>query len=483
MKTERLTRIAPWLFAGIYFLLSMNLPFWGDSIASVSKAAVRIFEEGLNRPWNYPNADPGHPTLFPWIIALAWKLVGLHLWVPHFLIALMAGGLLRRLDDFQKLLDEKLRLWGLLLAGISPLFISQSLEVSLALPLTFLTFEAVHFLKRKQYFVFVLCMMALSLVHLQGMMLLAAIGLYDIWRSWPLKTSFWKRLPLYVFPLLSFAIWVYFHQKEFGWGIFTPNYGRSAPGLKMIIYNLAISAWRLLDLGYFMVCVPALFLGFSSFVKRKTGDLDKLFLILLLVLAIGIPVIFAYPPNHRYVFPVYLLSIPLFLKFIKAWKPKRQAIMLMFSFVMLLSGNLWYYPGKCLGDQNLVFLGYHEIEQEVMEYLPEGTIVHSYAPLNNDSKFTWLIPSRSIRYTDLYDREYEQVDWILESNLNCEFSGEDRHVLDSFFVSRTFSTYGVYANLWMNKRLSKDFPNHPGPKREPGRLEIWIQEMKTRLKN
>ncbi|MDX5320892.1 MAG: hypothetical protein LPK45_07280, partial [Bacteroidota bacterium] len=101
----------------------------------------------------------------------------------------------------------------------------------------------------------------------------------------------------------------------------------------------------------------------------------------------------------------------------------------------------------------------------------------------NDSKFTWLIPSRSIRYTDLYDQEYEQVDWILESNLNCEFSGEDRGVLDSFFVSRTFSAYGVYANLWMNKRLSNDFPNHAGPKREPGKLEIWIQEMKTKLKN
>jgi len=483
MKLAALIRWAPWGIGLFYFFLSMQLPFWGDSIASVSKAAVRIYEEGLLHPWNYPDADPGHPTLFPWLIALCWNIFGQSLWVAHGLVALCLIGVLKLAQNYMRLYDEKLQAWGLLLLAVSPLLVSQAMEISLALPLTLAYFAAIQGLKKDQKFLWVLSMIALSLLHLQGMMVLAALGLYDLMRSWPITLKWWKRAPYYLFPLATFGLWALIHQHEFGWAIFTPNYGRSAPGIGTIIYNLAISTWRLLDLGYFILVLPVAWSLFFAAKKGLLSDIDKLFIASFFLLCLGIPVIFAYPPSHRYFLPIYLLLVPLFLRFLQRKKEKIQALWLSAAFVLLLSGNLWVYPGKCLGDQNLVFLSYMDLEQDMIESLPENTTLHSFAPLNNDSKFTWLVPERTIRYTDLYDLDFKQVEWIIESNLNCEFTPEMKETLTQEFVARSFESYGLYVNVWMNKNLIATYPDFATQAHQAGGLEIWMRKLKESLKH
>lgn len=483
MKLSTLIRWAPWGIGLFYFILSMQLPFWGDSIASVSKAAVRIFEEGLLHPWNYPDADPGHPTLFPWIIALCWTIFKQALWVPHALIALCMIGVLKFMQGTMRLYEEKLQAWGLLLLAVSPLLVSQAMEISLALPLTLAYLAAVQGLKKDNKLLWVLGMIALSLLHLQGMMLLAALGLYDLARSWPITIKWWKRAPYYFIPLITFGLWAYFHYYEFGWALFTPNYGRAAPGLGTILYNLAISAWRLLDLGYLILFLPVAWSVFQAARKRRISDLDRLFLASFLLLCIGIPVIFAYPPSHRYILPVYVLLVPLFLRFLQRKKKKVQVLWLSAAFLLLLSGNLWVYPGKCLGDQNLVFLSYLDLEEEIMEALPEKTVVHSFAPLNNASKFTWLVPERSIRYEDLYERDFKSIDWIIESNLNCEFTQEMKDELAQEFVAHSFESYGMYVNVWMNKNLINAYPEFATQPHQIGGLERWMRNLKDKAKS
>lgn len=479
MKVKQLLLWMPWGIALFYFLLSMSLPFWGDSIASVSKAAVRIYEEGLHRPWNYPDADPGHPTLFPWIIALCWALFGKSLWVAHALIALGVGALLGLMRQYVLLYDEKWQLGAFVLFLVSPLLVSQAMEISLALPLTLAFFASVSFLKKGNTVLWILSMIALSLLHLQGMLLVAALGLYDIFRSWPLKQAWWKRFPLYLIPLCSFGLWAWFHQQEFGWAIITPNYGREIPGIQTIIYNLGISTWRLLDLGYFLLFIPVFISFLRSILKGKLSDLDRLFMAVFIVLCVGIPVIFAYPPNHRYIFPVYLLLVPLFIRWLQNKPRMKQSLWFSTAFLFLLSGNLWFYPGKCLGDQNLVFLSYRDIEKEIMEVIP-GETVHSFAPLNNPSKFTHLVESRNIRYEDLYERDFDEINFILESNLNCEFTPEMKKKLEEEFVPRVFESYGVYVNVWMNRRLIGGPPNFATRAHVPGVVEEFIQSLKEK---
>lgn len=484
MKLNRLLFWMPWGIALFYFLLSWSLPFWGDSIASVSKAAVRIYEEGLHRPWNYPTSDPGHPTLFPWIIALCWTLFGNYLWIAHALVALGVGALLWLMRHYVVLYDEKWQLAAFALFLVSPLLVSQAIQISLALPMALAFFAAVRALKKANYLVLVLCMIALSLLHLQGMLLLAALGLYDIFRSWPLKKSWWKRFPLYLFPMVSFALWVWFHYQEFGWALITPNFGqRAVPGFRTVLYNYGIGTWRLVDLGYFVLFIPVFITFLKLLLKNRLADLDRLFLAVFLVLCLVIPVIFPYPPNHRYIFPVYLLLVPLFIRWLQN-KPKlTQSVWLSSAILFLLSGNIWYYPGKCLGDQNLVFLSYRDIEKEMMEVLPKGTTLHSFAPLNNPSKFTHLTETRDIRYEDLYDREFLSLDWIVESNVNCEFTAAMRDTLRDHFVPHVFESYGVFANVWMNKRLLERYPEFATREHEPEAAETFIRSLKEKLQH
>lgn len=483
MKSRRLLYALPVVFALIYFLLSFELPFWGDSIASVSKAAVRIYQDGLHRPWNYPDADPGHGTLYPWLIAFCWKIFGFSLWVPHALAALCFFLLLRLFLFFLSSYPEKWQLIGLLLIAASPLSVSQAMEISLQLPLTLAFFSAVYGLQKKKYFLWTVSMCALVLLHAQGVLLLAALGLYDLWRSWPLQGSWWKRSTLYLVPAAVFGTWCYFHYNEFGWALVTPNYPRAVPGIGSAVYNLAISAWRLLDLGYFILAFPVLFMLAKAFAQKRLSDTQRLFIPVGMILCIGIPFLFAYPPNHRYIFPVYLLLVPLFIDLVRNKGERARSIWLGVSFILLLSGSFWYYPGKCLGDQNLVFLGYHKLEKQMMADLPYVARLHSYAPLNNPSRYTWMEEWRFASYHDLYDRHIPDLDWVVESNVNCEFTEEDRALLREHFVARSYETYGVYINLWMNKRLQSPLYGieFNGP-HQPGAVERFIQKLKSDLR-
>lgn len=488
MKPRSLLFLVPVVFTLLYFVLSYSLPFWGDSVASVSKAAVRIYKEGLDRPWNYADADPGHPTLFPWLIALLWRIFGMQLWVPHALTAFCYYFLLRLLSDYLRIYDERLRLWGMLFWCVSPLLVSQALGISLQLPLTLCFFMAVQGLKKENYLLWVTGICLMPLIHIQGVLLLAALGIYDIWRSWPLQKEWWKRFPFYLMPAALLLTWWYFHEKEFGWALVSPNFQRTSPGMGRAFYNLTLAAWRLADLGYFLLLIPALLTVLLKLRKKLTSDLDHLFIPVFLILCVGIPVLFAYPPGHRYFLPVYILLVPLFLRFLTKKTEKRQLVWALGAFLVLLSGNIWFYPGKCQGDQNLVFLGYHTLEKEMMEDLPKGSLIHSYAPLNNDPKYTFLNVEREIRYTDLYSKisgntTIDSLELVVESNLNCEFMPEERKILREKFSARSYESFGVYVNLWVNKTYAAKYDHiHFNGPHEPSFVEREIDALKRKLR-
>lgn len=58
-------------------------PFFGDAIASTSVAANTIYEANLQTLFYPIEADPGHPTLYAYVLAVLWKLFGRSLWVAH----------------------------------------------------------------------------------------------------------------------------------------------------------------------------------------------------------------------------------------------------------------------------------------------------------------------------------------------------------------------------------------------------------------
>ncbi len=482
MKKEQFSLLLQVAFPLAYFLLSYDLPFWGDSIASVSKAAIRIYDEGLQHPWNYTDADPGHPTLFPWLIALGWKIFGYALWVPHALMALTLFACARLMYLLASPLSEEWKSALLLLLFVSPLTISQGVSISLQLPLTAFFLAAFYNWRKKYFGWFMFYASCMVLTHLQGVLLLATLSFFEVWKQKFNIPNLVKSAVYFFVPVGAFVIWCFVHYLEFGWAYITPNFPREEPGLDSMIYNLALMGWRYLDLGYFFIGIPAFWFAVKKVWKGSDGDSEKIFLLSILVLCIGISILFIDPPSHRYILPVYFYMALLFVKQLQSWSRTKQTMAFSAAVLLLLSGSIWHYPGKCLGDQNLVFLNYHSLEKEVEDLLPEGTVVYSFAPLNNNGPETYL-EERHLIHRDLYGAQLDTVPFILQSNVTCEFARIDMDSLPLHFSVHSFERWGVYLNLWVNQNQWEQFPelkeNHA---REPGAVEEFIARLKKEIK-
>jgi hypothetical protein len=58
-------------------------PFFGDAIASTSRAAHYIYEHHMGTVFYPADADPGHPTFYSWLLAFIWTICGRTLAVSH----------------------------------------------------------------------------------------------------------------------------------------------------------------------------------------------------------------------------------------------------------------------------------------------------------------------------------------------------------------------------------------------------------------
>lgn len=465
----------------VFFILGSltPLPFWGDSIASVSKAALNIYDKGLHQPWNMPTADPGHPTLFPWLIALGWKLFSVNLWWPHALITFCLWGILKEMKHRLAMIEPSVMSIALLIAALAPLSVSLGLGIGLQAPLTYLFLLNARLLQQNKWGWFALGCSAMLLIHLQGMLLFGALGLWQLLRN----GKNWKRSAehfwIWLIPATILSLWFVWHKATFGWAISTPVYSRALPTAFSVLYNWLITGWRLMDLGYWVLSIPALLQVLKLTRKGTLSQLALLYVSTFVCTAVAIPALFAYPPSHRYYWPLLLLAVPLAFQFMQHFSAKRQLTLAMMAFVILMTGHVWHYPGKCLGDQNLVHLGYLELEKEIVSDFPSVDSICGYAPLNNHPRYTWLKPERQPIYADLYHRDFAMTKYVIESNLTCEFTETDQRQLWHTHEPFTYRSYGIYATLWVNKALNPDISLPSYGHYRPSAFENWIKSKKN----
>jgi hypothetical protein len=476
----------PYGLALLYFFVSIHLPFWGDAIASVSKPALTIYDNGLFVPWNLPNADPGHPTLFPWLLALCWMLLGKSLWVAHLLVFIFIIALIWLTDKIGKgyLTDNHIFILKMSLL-ISPLFVSQALGVFLQLPLTVFFLAAYYASIKNKIIIAAILLSAMMLCHLQGVLFLMTFFIFRLWKWFESKSrlNFLQELLLFGLPTFVIALWLYFHKQEFGWALVTPNYMRASSDLKTGIYNFFIGIWRIVDLGYLLVSLFSFLLLIKRIKTKATSNLEKLLVSLSLVFLLVLPFLFAHPPNHRYFLGFFMIAFFVFFKFLQTKSLKYQVNMMVLNLLFLGVGNFMYYPGKCLGDANIVYLNYTNIEEELIKIIGAGHIVYSYAPLNNHSLYTQLSTKSTIDYADLYEEPIEKLPYVLRTNLNCEFTAEDLKRLEKNFQSHDMSVYGINATLYVNNMIRHTIEYQGfGVKREISRFETFLLDIKLWLK-
>lgn len=459
------------LFFIVVFLCVYQIPFFGDAVSSVSTPAISIFEN--SGFINQHSSDPGHPTLIPFLLAQVWKIFGQSLWTAHLIQLLFAFGVFIFLRNR---LEQKHIYYDLIIL-ISPLLFSQLFTVSLQLPLFFFFLWALNSIEKNKLISLLISLGFLSLVHLQGILYGGALGIYYLFinRNELKKITFWIRaISLFSFPLVLFILWAIVHHKYTGWYISSPNFERSSPDLRGIIYNLGIMGWRLFD---FFYLIPILIILLSLHrIKRN----DKVLLLILLVLpGIFICLIFSYPPIHRY-FLVHLgLIIPIALNLLNKNTHYLKNIPIGIIIIGFAFGNFMYYPGKCIGDANLAYLPVFKMKEELAVLLPENSKVYSLAPLSHENKYTLAGygPLEHIEFVPFYNQldSIQNLEFVLESSLTCEFNDEIRAKLSGF---RTY--YKEIGAVWFCVYI------HPDSKeslpwqnsRKTGALERFIERIK-----
>jgi hypothetical protein len=473
------------------FFWVKDLPFIGDSIITNLLGAENIYNNNFSTIWNYPANDAGHPTLYPIVIALFWSVLGKALWATH-LVQVLMGFLLVVVVYKVALhyLGTTTAMFGVLLFCISPSYVVLLTNALPQLPLTLLFFWAFYFVLKKNKLGFIISASLMMWVHLQAAYLLLFLAAFDA-LQYMLENGI-KKIPLwfknnflkYSIPFIGFLAWAYFHYQEFGWAITSPNYLREPPSLKLIAYNFAIAFWRIIDFGYIAPLVAIVIFFIKN--RKQLYPADTLvellsnYSLLLLVLGGGISISFAYPPAHRYFLPTTIFLLLLFAGIIEQFTLVRKRIAALLAVTALIVGNFFYYPGKCIGDSNIAYLPIYELEQEIKQDFSDSITFYTYAPLSYPQAIRHLDSSKGIRLKGLYNKPFDEVAYILSSNMNCEFSFDGIRQLKGWHGT-TYEKNGIYVNIYANPAFIVNKPKG-WQLRQPSKIELWMKDIKKKFK-
>lgn len=458
-------------------------PFFGDAISSTSRAVNNIYNHQLLTIFYPTDADPGHPTLYAWLMALAWEIFGRTVFISHlFSIAwLMLLLLMFRKIAKLFLFDETLLNKASLLVLVMPTFISQgAMMLNTVAVMTFFLAAFYSLLtKKKWWFLFGSVLMVIT--HLQGCFFLLALAATDFSLSYKEKTIVnWikERAFFYSIPALVFCAWLALHYNHTGWYTHSPNYGDideiNTP--LQFFKSLLLIIWRLVDFGM----LPFYFIFLFAVVKN-IGDkkFQHSWIVLTIVVSILMAVFLKNTIGHRYFLSLNLLMIISVINALQYFN-KRSANTLYFILLLsLIAGNFLYYPGKNLGDGTIAYRGYFNIENHLKNEFSDTTVFWSYAPIANPSQLMYL-NNEGIKTERINEQPIDSLPAIIQSNLNAEFNEEDKQYLAEHFYGKSYENGAVYVTIFLNPKF------YPKPQnwklREPSSIEIWMIKLKKKIK-
>lgn len=195
-------------------------PFW-DSItmaASVEQMQQNGFHPILPESWDY-----GHPVLLMELMALATRVWGQTVEIPHLIIlsfAFLAVYYTCRVG--QVLYGSKAGITAAFLLAFYPLFWAQSTFVYLDLPAAALAIMAVYYALRAQTGRYLLCAVAAVMTkETASFVLLGLLGFLAVETQRQSLGPRLRRLGVYSLPLWVLAGWFGYHLQVTGW-ISTP---------------------------------------------------------------------------------------------------------------------------------------------------------------------------------------------------------------------------------------------------------------------
>jgi hypothetical protein len=436
---------ATWAVRGHFF-------FW-DTVQLASQHAQFFYDTSFSTFLLPDEMDSGHPPTFGFYLAFIWRVFGKSLESSHLaMLPFLFGIVWQSWRVGERVLGEGWAYLFLLVLFVNPVLESQCVLVSPDVALIFFFLLALNSLFRNKKILLSLAILGLAAVSMRGMMVVAALFLFQIIsniHTFRKFSKFPKCIIALVCPYLLgglFAlIFFVFHFANKGWiGYHTGSSWAEAfemVDFKGFIKNIVQLIWRLIDFGHLFVGSIILFLTFKLW--RSFGKLfpttRQLWLLLIILLVVLTPTLVIYKGllNHRYLLPIYTVACLLCVKLISDLKGgQRQLGLSILIFWGLASGNLWVYPQPIATgwDSTLAHLPYYHLRNEMIQFIDNQKI--SYADIG-----TAFPNLRSFHLVDLKNTpsvsndfarlDFEKNRYIFYSNVMNEFTEKQLNELQN----------------------------------------------------
>ena len=468
----------------IFFSHIVDLPFFGDAISSTSRAVQYIFDQNLLTVFYPTDCDPGHPTLYPWLMAACWKVFGRTLFVSHvyaycwYLFLMFVFYKTAKLFISDSVEVNK----TLLLFMLMPTTISMSVMMLNTTAVMAFFLLAIYSLLAKNNKWFLVGTTLMMLTHMQAPFFLLALATVDFFLSMKEKNFivwFKERFVIYAIPFAVLLCWLVLHFIHIGWLVLSPNYSDidKLNGISQYAKSLLIMGWRLIDFGmitFYIIFIYAVF--------KKVGDnkLQQVWLVLAIIICGLMAIFLENTIGHRYFLVLGLLMIIMVMNVLQNFDTRKKNILYIALIVSLIFGNLLYYPGKTIGDGNITYSGYFNIVSTLKKEFSDTTVFYSYAPIANPSQLMYL-SEEGLKTERINGQDLDSLPAIIQSNLNAEFSENDKQYLAQHFYGKSYKKGAVYVNVFLNPKYYK---KPEGWKlREPSSFEKWLIKIKGTIKN
>ena len=322
----------------------------------------------------------------------------------------------------------------------------------------------------------------MMLTHMQAPFFLLALAAADFFLSMKEKIFivwFKERFIFYAIPFAVLVGWLALHFYHTGWLVISPNYSDidKLNGFSQYVKSLLIMGWRLVDFGMITFYIIFIYAHFN-----KVGDkkLQQVWLILATVICALMAIFLENTIGHRYFLVLGLLMIILVMNALQYFAQRQKNILFVLLFLSLIFGNVLYYPGKTIGDGNIVYISYFKIATEIKKDFSDTTVFYSYAPIANPAQLIYLNDD-GLKTERINEQNLDSLPAIIQSNVNAEFSEKDKQYLAQNFYGKSYERGAVYVNIFLNPRFYK---KPEGWKlRQPSTIEKWMIEMKRKVKD
>jgi len=453
------------IFYTLLILAVSHHPFFWDKDIVFSRIAHWLLENKFSPV--LPDAlDVGYPPLFGYLLALAWKITGKSLLVMHLFMLPFSVGIVIELYRFLRhYMPRSGRIPVMILILADTSLLTQSIVFSTDLVMIYFLLLALNSILYNRRMMLSLAIFGLLFSHMRGVMGMAMIGLFDVYknRAWeqPLKklTIIYPYLP----GVVLFGSYSIFHYAVKGW----IGYHDNSPwigcfemvGAKGFLKNIFIVTWRLVDFGK-LFTFPVLFYLVYRFLKNKNAVdqplADLLVLLGLSVLAfVPSALIYKVLSSHRYFLPISMIitMITGYLLFLSNPKKNLQKGLYTIMLAGLLSGSFWTYPDTIAKgwDATLGHIPYYGLRDKMLAYIDEQKI--SFSEIGTE------VPNAyPLKYYDLSEdervipiKDFQHNTYIFYSNIYNTFSDEEiRELKARWFVEKEFRCLLVRVTLYKN---------------------------------